>query len=526
MKRMTLPRCLSSILLCSLMSAAPVTYAQLSSENYRVDGSVVGSESLTVTATSASYQLRYIPGGTYTYDDATTVAPNDGGSGSQTQAQPPPPPSPPQPELVPPAPVPPQSAPDGEAPPSSAPPEGGGSVEGGGDSVGQSGGSGNGNAGSGSAVSRPTDHPVREAAGSAEFGGDGTASPTWKIWATPAREIGNIVRSANHAISSFIHDNAIEIESIEEVARSASTPVSRVGAVTGTALGVASLFNVPFSVTNFGQLLAHSWNNLLAFVVYRRRRREWGTVYDSKSKAPIDPAYVELFTEGGKKVDEAITDLDGRYGFVVPEGRYTMQVRKTNFTFPSKKLAPGAADTLYRNVYVGGTIEVDNAIVHDVPMDPVAFDWNQYEKIRTKQTRYFHWLDPVLVRVLDALFIAGAASVVWQFIMSPSFFTTALLGLYLALITLRLYRGGAVSYGTVYRGGVPLARALIRVIRDGHEIKRKATDEHGRYAVLVTPGTYELQVDARDGEEEYRTVHRVKIESRRGVINKNIRLDQ
>jgi hypothetical protein len=52
----------------------------------------------------------------------------------------------------------------------------------------------------------------------------------------------------------------------------------------------------------------------------KKKAPPWGVVYDSVTKRPLDPAYVVLKNLQGKQIASAITDLDGRYGFLVEPG--------------------------------------------------------------------------------------------------------------------------------------------------------------------------------------------------------------
>ena len=92
----------------------------------------------------------------------------------------------------------------------------------------------------------------------------------------------------------------------------------------------------------------------------KKTKHPWGTVYDSVTKRPLDPAYVVIskyippvvgagltdtavavspLATAEEKVGESITDIDGRYGFLVPGGSYVLTAGKTHYVFPSTKLA-------------------------------------------------------------------------------------------------------------------------------------------------------------------------------------------
>ena len=100
------------------------------------------------------------------------------------------------------------------------------------------------------------------------------------------------------------------------------------------------LWSIPaLSAFNFLIFLRQIFTEPLLFFG-RKRKREWGVVYDSLTKQPIDLAMVRLFDkETGKLVETRVTDLQGRYIFIVePEKMYYITVEKNNYTFPSKLL--------------------------------------------------------------------------------------------------------------------------------------------------------------------------------------------
>lgn len=290
----------------------------------------------------------------------------------------------------------------------------------------------------------------------------------------------------------------------------------------GLFLAAFGLGRVPLSIANLYRSLYHLWSNFVGFVVFWKRRRAWGTVYDSETKAPLDPAYVELFDINSKKVAEAITDLDGRYGFVVDPGQYTMRVRKTNYVFPSRKYTLRDPDVLYSHLYFGGDVQVTDAVSSDIPMDPLSFDWNQYEKMRTKQTTFIHRFDPIIVSILNLLFYAGAAVAMWQVVVDPRTLTWALCLLYVTLFVLKLHSGGPVLYGHIKQNGKILPYAVVRAMQNNRVIKSAVTDSNGRYCILVHPGSYDIQVEVHQPNDTYTVAYTDKVVTKHGVINKTL----
>lgn len=299
---------------------------------------------------------------------------------------------------------------------------------------------------------------------------------------------------------------------------------STIGFGAGLGMLLLQLSRMPIALEHLSHNLSAGLNNLIGLLTFRKRRRPWGTVYDSVTKAPVDPAYVELFDQAGMKQAEAITDLDGRYGFLVPQGMYSMMVRKTNYTFPSKLVTLNGQDVIYHNLYFGGAFNVSDTVVHDVPMDPQGYDWNQHEKLRTNQTRFFHRLDPLFVRLLDLLFYLGFIAMVRQFVTSVNGTTGALLGLYTVLLIGRFMSGKPVLYGTVTKAGKPLSYGVLRILQEDKELLSKVIDGYGRYVALVPNGTYTMVIEEHVIDSEYRVVLEKKVRANQGLINGRVRI--
>ncbi len=77
----------------------------------------------------------------------------------------------------------------------------------------------------------------------------------------------------------------------------------------------------------------------LIFGIFARKRKKWGVVYDSASKQPLDPVYVVLKDKNGKEIDTKITDMYGRFSFLILPGEYYIEANKTHYKFPSGKIS-------------------------------------------------------------------------------------------------------------------------------------------------------------------------------------------
>lgn len=292
---------------------------------------------------------------------------------------------------------------------------------------------------------------------------------------------------------------------------------SSIFAMNGTA--AADLLLLPFKL----------WGLLLSALGLKKRNRPWGTVYDSVTKQPIDPAYVTLKKIGTKEENTSITDLDGRYGFLVTTGKYTLEANKTNYTFPSKKLLGRKEDALYNNLYFGEEINVSDAgtlISQNIPMDPIKFDWNEFVKGQKKIMKFYSRREKIVRIVTDWIFNIGfVVSILSLFLVSAPY-NLIIFGLYIILALFRKFGYKQKALGSLTdKNNDPLPFAIVRAFSAelNVEITNKVADMIGRYYCLVPKGKYYVKVEKKNDDESYSLVYTSPvIDAEGGIINKNI----
>lgn len=267
------------------------------------------------------------------------------------------------------------------------------------------------------------------------------------------------------------------------------------------------------AITNIPGAFFRLQNLFLAWLGFRKRRRDWGVVYDSVTKQPLDPAYVVLSDLQGNEVASSITDLDGRYGFLVPPGIYKINAGKTHYLFPSRLLAGKQKDELYDNLYFGGEIEIkrdDEVITRNIPMDPQSADWNEVAKRQQQRFGFFKKADIWLHKIINGLFWIGFILAVFVTVIAPIPLNFVILGLYIFMFILSLTGWSGRKYGMVRdRSGKPLAFAIIRVFNAElhREVAHKVTNANGRYYSIVPKGRYYLTIERKNADGTYEKVY-------------------
>lgn len=145
--------------------------------------------------------------------------------------------------------------------------------------------------------------------------------------------------------------------------------------------------NVPFTAGLQNFLLYFQFTfTQFGLLFIRRKKRDWGKVYNSLNNQPVDLSTVRLYDKNKTLVRTMVTGKNGNYLFLPAIGEYHLDALKSGFDFPSdfKKGQPDKDD------YLGGPIKIqhpNDAIDKDVPLDPnlapasiKKFYWKKYKR--------------------------------------------------------------------------------------------------------------------------------------------------
>lgn len=322
----------------------------------------------------------------------------------------------------------------------------------------------------------------------------------------------------------------------ERLAEKLETPVQPIitstVAITGGGAAVAS--NAAVLYTGFGGLselnliLVRFVQNLMVVLGLRRKRSYWGTVFDSITKQPLDPAVVELYdAKTGKKVDQAITDLNGRYGFLSHQGIFKITAQKTHYRFPSQNLSD-SSDPVFGRLYYGEPVNVINSdvVAPNIPMDPLAFDWNQKDKQRL--IKFHPYRELLLPLIFNTLFYLGLAWTIFINFLIPSWSNLLCLMFYIIVVVIRRVLPHERLWGRIYDtrtktalGGVVLELGLAGTTV---VISRAKSGPDGRFFLKAVPGKYHLAVYQNAFSDSYKTLLKTITVTigKNGILNQNL----
>lgn len=261
----------------------------------------------------------------------------------------------------------------------------------------------------------------------------------------------------------------------------------------------------------------------------KRRGKPWGTVYDAVTKRPLDPAYVVASRPTGEEVADAITDLDGRYGFLLSTGTYKLKASKTNYVFPTKTLENKTSDEIYDNIYHGEEIALKegDVLIKNIPLDPIGFDWNEFAKNKQNLFRIYSERERFWNRIFDAIYLIGFLSAVIATIFDPRTVNFVFLAIYFLLILRNLFgKGGKKSTVVKYLAtSMPIPYAVIKVFfaEVNNQVKTVIADHLGRFYFLVGPGRYYITVDEKQEDGTLKAIYKSEpMDLKNGYLSKDI----
>ncbi len=303
--------------------------------------------------------------------------------------------------------------------------------------------------------------------------------------------------------------------------------------ISGLMAGVAQGLLLTSTVASFADLyllFLRALGALLGLLGIKKKHKPWGTVYDSVTKRPIDPAYVTVTPVGEpeSEVSSAITDIDGRYGFFLPAGSYIIKAGKTHYQFPSKTLAGKDRDELYDNLYYGDPIQNagGEVINKNIPLDPIEFDWNEFTKGKTSFFKVYSQKEARRDRIFNAIYGVGFLLALSSVALSPSWLNIFVVAIYILIFTgQKLWQATHKIVSIKKDNGEPIPFAIVRFFLTdiNQEVKHVVADHLGRFYALLRPGTYYYTIEEKQPDGSYSLVKKSEpVELKKGVLDHNI----
>lgn len=311
--------------------------------------------------------------------------------------------------------------------------------------------------------------------------GEGVTAAGGKIIGVDAIQatLARTAEDATAAVALFVQDERVQVATEVAVA-----PTVTVVAVANTALSTSSFaaYGVLFLTQPF-------------LFFGRRKRKAWGTVYNSLSKLGEDLVIVRLRDAAtGRILKSTVTDAEGRFSFLAQQGRYRVEAAKNGFVFPSVLTAGQREDGSFADLYHGQVIEVgaEGAIVTpNIPFDPTASveadDVVRKKDVRRRFRRSFSEF---------TLLLGGLAFAIRPTLLTGLLFAAQFVAylLFRRLVAVHEPKRWGIVYDQETRKPVPNAITRVFESRFNKLLESQVTDRHGRYHFRVGGNVYYLTV--------------------------------
>jgi hypothetical protein len=325
----------------------------------------------------------------------------------------------------------------------------------------------------------------------------------------------NITQQTTYVTKVF-QNEIIQDPRVEQATRQVAVPA----AVAATTIVVVSAVQATSFVSYLYFIITQP-----ILLIGRRKRKEFGVIYHSLTKMPVDLAIVRLFRTNGRLVRTLATDKQGRYSFLVEEGEYRMEASRSGFRFPSALLGERKEDGRYLDLYHGEPIKVgmEGAVLTaNIPLDPIeATKSNARILLEEIGRKLQNWL--AAGSIVFTLFALAMYRQAYLLVM-------ALVQIALFFLFRRLARPKPPkNWGIVYdeTTGKPVPYAITRIVESQYNkvLASSVTDSKGRYNFLVGNNKYFVSVE-KAGYQAAKTgeIDLTAVKPGEGVVDMDIAL--
>ncbi len=286
-----------------------------------------------------------------------------------------------------------------------------------------------------------------------------------------------VVRSTQEQIVS-IEERIINSETTPEILK---TIIRGLGLPTATAVGFSLAF-LPAILTFIPLLLSPQLLFLLLGAIFGEQKNIWGIVMDAKTKKAIPFAIIRLFEQNSTaQITQKVSDLEGRYGFVLSAGKYRVEVSQSGYT------------TFKKDIFIESDEDV---FTEDIPLEKEAYTsvgkyfTNILSNLKGFTFKYSIYLVGIGF-IFSLLSLIVQSSLISQLLF---IFYTATLLLYVYIKFRKNRTWGIIVDSTT---GYRIAGATIRLFDPQNSLAdTQLSDKKGRFGFLVDPGKYSLLIKA------------------------------
>lgn len=308
-------------------------------------------------------------------------------------------------------------------------------------------------------------------------------------------EITNAVRESIETINTFIKNNTLGIidnTPIKDLNAEELKQVSATATVVTVTIGTTTMLG---GLTQLAYSITQAVFVFLSALGFRKRRINYGFVYDSNTKEPVQLAMVRIF-QNEKLIETAVTDNLGRFSGSLEPGIYQLEVTKPKYEFPSAYIT-GTSDYPIQNVYSGSLVikSEDTDIQIAVPIDPKTIKGLERTKHLIKNS-----ILKTLYIINILIFITGSLISLYSYYTYPDITTLVIVLLYIfpLYILLKSIFNNKGRYGKVVDSeGKAIVNVSVLIKENAFDrvIAKRVTDQKGKYRFIMDAGEYSITIE-------------------------------
>ncbi len=330
----------------------------------------------------------------------------------------------------------------------------------------------------------------------------------------------NVAILAQNVVAQATYSTQVVKQVIQSPQVQATNAVAAPVALTVSLVNTASTISL-FNVFTYLQYLFTQPLLLLG----RRKRKQWGAVFNALTKQPVDLVIVRLLqAETQLVVQTRVTDKFGRYAFIAKPGNYRLEVVKPGYVFPSQYLVDRSADVEFTDLYHGDTLTVETSFVisPNIPLDPAT---------RAETPSVVLWKRTLQKLHHAAAFSAiplGMVAVVVTPSMPNALLLLAQIGVYFLFRRLALPTK-AKSWGIAFelQTRQPMAGVIIRIFdkKFNKLLETQVTDKNGKYGFLVRRNLYYVTAE-KEGYKPFTSPDIDLLQKDEAFVDQNLPLER
>ncbi len=259
----------------------------------------------------------------------------------------------------------------------------------------------------------------------------------------------------------------------------------------------------------------------------RKKREEWGQIYNTLTKLPVDLAMIRLIDPKTKRIVQSrVTDALGRYLFIVDPGEYLLEVTKPGFQFPSTLLQGVKSDGKLLDIYHGEKIQVTTAgagLTPNIPLDPIGANKTPRRIVWEKR-----WL-----WIQHAISVSGIVLTALGIYITPVWYMWVFLGIHVCAYIgfMRFVKPKKpAGWGLVSEkdSTTPLGNAVVRLFTKQYNklVSTQVTDKEGRYAFLVGPSEYYVTYEKKGYKPHTTESFQITEDTKSSVVKEKVSLEK